>query len=240
MNTSTPIASLRAAFSLFGPCRVSVFVAIAATGCSGSSDETYVAGARPVEEPAEHGDLVNAQQPLTDWRDDYAGTITIADGPFGAWMTDSLYCSPGSYAHGYAQRVERDQGSGDDTAMNTVSLLCANASGEFVEWATPHDGFWGDWGSEPTCSGFVTGARLKVEGDRGSNRDDTGANGVEMSCSEGGTIQADNTGPWGEWSDWEFCPPSSYVCGLKIKIEANRGSRRDDTAMNGLELNCCH
>ena len=43
--------------------------------------------------------------------------------PWGNW-SDPLYCPEGQYVYGLRQKVEPQQGKGDDTAMNAVAFYC--------------------------------------------------------------------------------------------------------------------
>ena len=46
-------------------------------------------------------------------------------------------------------------------------------------------------------------------------------------------------GVWGKNGDQKaiFCPDNTYVCGLKTRFEGSLGG--DDTALNGIEMQCC-
>ena len=46
-------------------------------------------------------------------------------------------------------------------------------------------------------------------------------------------------GFWGNWTKVAFCPAEHYVCGLKVRMEPDLGTDRDDTALNSVELQCC-
>ena len=48
------------------------------------------------------------------------------------------------------------------------------------------------------------------------------------------------TGKWGTWEAVKKCPKDYYVCGMKSRWEEPQGSFGDDTALNSLELECCH
>jgi hypothetical protein len=184
-----------------------------------------------------------AQQKFRGSRSDYKSTLTVHSGFWGDWTTP-LYCNEGAWAIGYQMRVEPNQGTNrDDTALNTVRLQCVSRSDSGLEWILPHSGIWGTWGLATSCSGadnFLTSARMRVEPDQGSKRDDTAANDIHFGCYDGGYISAGNGGPWGDWTAWNYCPPGSAVCGLSIRVEPDQGSKRDDTAMNGMKLYCCN
>lgn len=46
-------------------------------------------------------------------------------------------------------------------------------------------------------------------------------------------------GFWGDWTNPVYCPANHYVCGVKVRMEADLGKDRDDTALNSVELQCC-
>jgi hypothetical protein len=137
-------------------------------------------------------------------------------------------------------RVEGSQGGGDDTALNSVQLLCRNPSTGATEWVSSYDGLWGSWNGSASCTNsgqYLKGAQMRIEGSQGGG-DDTAANNVAFSCTDSTTIQAPGGQGWGSWGGYASCPASSAVCGLSIRFEGSQGGG-DDTAMNGLELLCC-
>lgn len=44
---------------------------------------------------------------------------------------------------------------------------------------------------------------------------------------------------FGNWSEAQTCDSGFYVCGLKQKMEAYRGSGHDDSAINAIAIYCC-
>jgi hypothetical protein len=199
-------------------------------------------GAPPDDQSTE----TTSQEILASPPDKFTGWITVWEGTWGTWRQE-VYCNNGWLATGFQQRVEPPLGSSkDDTALNSVTLRCKQQSGPAFEFISSHDGWWGNWGSQPICPGgdyyapdnWVNGARLKVEPSQGGG-DDTGGNAAQMSCINGGTVSADNDGPWGNWQGLAQCGQGQAVCGIRIKVEPMLGSDRDDTAMNGLKLACC-
>jgi hypothetical protein len=182
------------------------------------------------------GDLAAHLQPIETWREDQVAEITPSEGSWGGWM-QQVYCNPGFWAVGYRMRVEGSRGRKDDTALNSVQLLCKSRGGA-TEWISSYDGLWGNWQGAAECMGsYLSGARLRVEAPQG-NGDDTGANNAEFTCSGGGYATAPGGQGWGQWSFWQSCPVNSAVCGLSIRFEGSQGGG-DDTAMNGLRLYCC-
>ncbi|WP_437314543.1 hypothetical protein [Sorangium sp. So ce385] len=183
--------------------------------------------------------LGEADGAFTYSRSDYQYTVTPSEGHWGDWR-QNIYCAPGMWAIGYKLRVEGGQGRGDDTALNSVQLLCQSATGSTSEWISSYDGWWGSWGSATACSGaanFLTSARMRIEDGQGRG-DDTAANDVEFGCRLGGSIHTTNGSGWGVWKDWGYCPVGTAVCGISIRFEGSQG-RGDDTAMNGMRLHCC-
>lgn len=180
-----------------------------------------------------------AEQESLPWRNDQSGIIIPGQGFWGSWY-QRTYCNPRSWAVGYRMRVEGSQGGGDDTALNSVQLLCKDSVTGATEWISSFDGLWGSWHSSASCSGpgnYLRGAAMRIEGSQGGS-DDTAANDVQFSCSSSAIIHAPGGQGWGSWGSWSSCPEKSAVCGLSIRFESSQGGG-DDTAMNGLELECC-
>jgi len=204
------------------------------TGCIAEfEEEPQDTGTTEAEEVGE------AQQGYVIFRSDWTDVIPLPGG--GPWGTDqqALYCNPGTWAIGFMQRVEAPQGSGDDTALNSVWLKCAEKNGGNPDVTSFYPGLWGTWSSLVSCpmSSFLTSARIKVESPQGSG-DDSGANGVQFGCSTGAVLSAGNDGPWGTYGNWASCPQNTAICGAKIIAEEYQGDG-DDTAMNGLTIICC-
>ena len=169
-------------------------------------------------------------------RADLVSTIDLNPGSWGTWSA-ARYCAPGSFAVGYRMRVEKNQGSNDDSALNAVELECMNGQGN-VSPVLAHDGSWGDWNDSTYCTdgGFITGGAVRFESSQGSG-DDTAGNDVRMRCTNG-DIQAPGGGSSGAWTTAKTCPASTSVCGISVRFESSQGSG-DDTALNAVRLACC-
>jgi hypothetical protein len=179
------------------------------------------------------------------FRSDITGRQTAPNAtPWGGWSVRA-YCPEGTYVGGYQMRVEPPRGSKDDTALNAVYLHCYDRAGNWVYWFTPHDGHWGDVGQRADCpkGTYATAFMLKVEPPQGKG-DDTGANSVKFTCSNGSVIEASGGGAWGSWtSSWvtdpsSWNPANSAICGVMAKVEGWQGTG-DDTALNDLEFTWC-
>ncbi len=182
--------------------------------------------------------------PIVSARADITGELKPSDGSWGSWFGPS-YCPPGQYVTSFKMRSEAGQGSGDDTALNAVSLGCRAPNGASSSSISPHDGYWGSWTGSAECANsnptalnnYVIGGRIRVEAPQGSG-DDTGANDVQLLCSSGSSINPGGAHTYGDWGPWTSCPSDSAVCGLSVRVEGPQGSD-DDTAMNGMRLICC-
>ncbi|MCX4244783.1 M57 family metalloprotease [Paraliomyxa miuraensis] len=185
--------------------------------------------------------------PRVTSRIDKNGSIVPGQGNWGTWHP-TVYCKPGTYAVGYRMRVESYQGGGlwfgnDDTALNSVQLLCKDPATGKTSLISSHDGLWGSWYATSSCPGsnnYLKSARMRIESSQGGgNEDDTAANDVQFGCSQGETIHAPGGQGWGSWNSWKQCPSGTAVCGLRSRVESYQGDG-DDTAMNGLDLKCCN
>ena len=61
------------------------------------------------------------------------------------------------------------------------------------------------------------------------------------SYSEVGSLREPGNGFWGDWGAVRYCPyvegRRTYACGAKGRVDPRNGG--DDTALNGLYLDCC-
>ncbi|XP_073507120.1 vitelline membrane outer layer protein 1 homolog [Phyllobates terribilis] len=106
---------------------------------------------------------------------DVVGTITSTVGGWGDW-TPISWCSRGNYIK-FALKVEKPQGDGDDTAVNSIKMGCSNNSTE-----EGNNGYWGDFGRwSGICPLGICGIRTRVERAQGRG-DDTALNDVQLEC----------------------------------------------------------
>ncbi|MEN8218926.1 MAG: hypothetical protein ABFS56_21650 [Pseudomonadota bacterium] len=177
-------------------------------------------------------------------RGDVLSTIGYAGiwGNWGGWQ----YCPPGTFAAGYAMKVEHSIGKGDDTAVNGIKLYCVNTSGEKVANITSLVGPWGSWREGANChkTAVFNGSSQSFEPSR-KDQDDTATNSVRFKCTDGKTIQAAGSMPWGKWGPHVSCPDKEFmglkirtaICGIQTRVEPSIDG--DDTALNGANYACC-
>jgi hypothetical protein len=180
----------------------------------------------------------------------FSGELSAAAG--GAWGTwgVSQFCVPGEFAYGLRTRIESAQGRGDDTALNTIQLLCrpeTSSSTPETEIISSKEGFWGDWSSWSKCATgeILASYELKVEGGQGGG-DDTAANAVRMGCR---SIRSSVATPsytllpaqqqWGSWTGYRQTPVGKAICGIQTKVEDQQGGNNDDTALNDVKFFYC-
>uniref|UniRef100_A0A8C5MBE6 Vitelline membrane outer layer protein 1 homolog n=1 Tax=Leptobrachium leishanense TaxID=445787 RepID=A0A8C5MBE6_9ANUR len=172
---------------------------------------------------------------LLQFEQSYASVITVYNGgPWGDWGTMEK-CPAGTRAAAFSLKVEREQGNGDDTALNGISLYCVNTNFQVVKTITSSVGQWGDWKPVQWCpSGYLQAFCLRVEGSQGRG-DDTAANNIKFKCSSGEIIEGNGLhwGNYGAWSD--TCHQG--INGLNIKLEKPQGDG-DDTSVNDVQFNC--
>ena len=172
-------------------------------------------------------------------RDDALASLIPPGAPWGSWK-DTIFCSDGDYAVGYEMRVDSPE-DGDNTALNSVRLICQSKLGGNWYKIMSHPGGFGEWRSASLCTSpeddRLVSARLRVALPQGSG-DDTAANDIQFKCSKSGQLAADGGGDAGSWNDWHACPAKTAICGLSIRYEDFLGES-DDTAMNGIKLWCC-
>ena len=137
-------------------------------------------------------------------------------------------------AIGYNTKLEPDLGKADDTALNSIKLVCANH-----EEVYSGEGPWGRWGLNVYCpkKAYLNGFKIKVEPPQGDG-DDSATNGVIMFCSDGTELNVQNEGKWGSWNGPFMCPEEKHICGFGQQIEPEMG-KKDDTALNNILFYCC-
>ncbi|XP_045597700.2 vitelline membrane outer layer protein 1 homolog [Procambarus clarkii] len=103
-------------------------------------------------------------------------TISSSVQKWGDW-TGKYQCRNGRL-NAFRLRVESHQGSGDDTAADSLDMRC-----ETGEELTGGGNSWGTWGSWQTCpSGqVICGLQTRVEKEQGKG-DDTALNDVTIYC----------------------------------------------------------
>eukprot|EP01084_Bolivina_argentea_P274413 467735_1 len=166
----------------------------------------------------------------------------LNNAPWGAW-SEFVYCNDDEYAIGFKLKVEGDQSGGDDTAANSLRLICASSHNATAsEIYTTIEGNWGFWSSDILCPSnyYIIGFDQKVEGDQHGG-DDTAMNSIKFKCNDPNNtiIEAWNAAQWGSYTgNFVDCPPGYFVCGFKQQVEGDQ-SGGDDTALNAIELVCC-
>ena len=153
-------------------------------------------------------------------------------GYWGDWGSTE-YCPDHGYAVAFKQRVEANQGRGDDTALNSICLIC-NTGKEVCS----KTGLFGSWASSSNCKQGFYASDFKFEGNQGRG-DDSAANELKLKCRDGSWKTTGNGGPWGSWQGYKYCPSAHVICGIQTRVERNLGNGKDDSALNGVELVCC-
>ncbi|XP_039878621.1 vitelline membrane outer layer protein 1-like [Simochromis diagramma] len=156
---------------------------------------------------------------------------------WGDWGVTEM-CPVGSYAVGFSIKVEAQQGSGDDTAVNGIRLYCFDPSSKQQTTVQSSVGSWGDWTAVKSCeTGYLASFMLRVESAQGQG-DDTSVNNIKFICSgTGAQLEGDGL-QWGEWGHWSRKCPKGAICGLRSRVEEPQGSG-DDTALNDVQFFCC-
>ncbi|XP_048036180.1 vitelline membrane outer layer protein 1-like isoform X1 [Megalobrama amblycephala] len=167
--------------------------------------------------------------------------LTVSNGmSWGSWGDQDM-CPSGTYAAGFSLRVEEPSHvMYDDTSLNGIRLHCVYPSkGSHELYATIESdvGNWGKWTNIKWCpSGFLKAFQLRVESSQGVG-DDTAANNIRFSCSDGVVLTGDGTG-WGNWGNWSPVCDGRGICGIKTRVENPQGNG-DDTALNDVQMYCC-
>ena len=147
---------------------------------------------------------------------------------WGNWG-DYKMCASGQYVKGMQLRIEKNQGGGDDSALNAIRLTCSD--GVVLKSA---EGWWGDWLDYTESENKIVGVFLRSEKNQGGG-DDSATNGVKFYDVNRKTYFPGN-GYWGEWV-FAKCPNGSSVIGFRTQVEPRQGDG-DDSALNRAEFIC--
>ncbi|VXD25875.1 conserved exported hypothetical protein [Planktothrix serta PCC 8927] len=102
--------------------------------------------------------------------------ITPHDGFWGSWR-EGANCPQGQFFTHFTLKVEPSQGSGDDTAANSVAFAC---NGQRIEASGGGQwGEFGEWQGKQFSGAAICGVRAKIEGKQGTG-DDTALNNLEF------------------------------------------------------------
>merc|ERR1711881_110910 len=145
---------------------------------------------------------------------------------------------------------------------STVAAILVGYSTAFVgpdRWVTVTNGHWGEWSKTHKCpkGHYVKSITVRDEPYQGSDGDDTGLNGIMIQCEDyvGHRPKGkpkfsfkSELGHWGDWTAWKTCPKvydelndvnqQSYVSSIRVMLEPRLSGDHDDTAINGLQVDC--
>ena len=119
-------------------------------------------------------------------------------GDFGYWEK----CLNG-FAIGFMTKIESNRGSGDNTAMNAIALLCSDYLSDYSSYISSVIGPWGNWSDSYSNCGSasspkrIKGFQLKVESY--ISGDNSATNGINFKCEDDTIIRNDEQ-IWGKFN----------------------------------------
>ncbi|XP_042316935.1 vitelline membrane outer layer protein 1-like [Sceloporus undulatus] len=162
----------------------------------------------------------------------YTTILSVTNGgKWGDWGKED-FCTDG-YARSFAIKAQKKQGAKDDTGLNAIRLICEN--GQEIQSTVGQKGTWSRVYKCP--EGNLMSFTLNVEPSRGKMGDDTAANNIQFSCTDG-TILKGEAKEWGKYGEWSKRCPAGGICGIQTKVEPEKGAG-DDTALNDVQFFCC-
>ncbi|KAG2486033.1 hypothetical protein HYH03_015241 [Edaphochlamys debaryana] len=136
---------------------------------------------------------------------------------------------------GLRLKVDDDPFAEDKTGLDAVEMTCRDGS-----TLRPSSGLFGAWTDYKECpnSGIIVGAQMRVADPAPDGGDNTAVNSLSVKCNDG-TVLTPDQGYTGGWRDWVECEPDAFVCGIRLRLQADQGPEGDDSALNGMQMQCC-
>lgn len=164
---------------------------------------------------------------------------------FGTWGQEE-FCPNGSYVTGVNLKIEDDQLDGDDTALNSIKLICTDLNGVLKKQITSSEGTYGVYrGREDCLNGLGNGFELRSDPNLGVQGDDAGAVDFNLICAnaegkQSSHVKGGDLLGFGAWKTINrMCPAETAICGIRTQVERNQGVYKDDTSLNNVDLACC-
>jgi len=107
--------------------------------------------------------------------------IKSSSAPWGRWYGPAYCNGLDNPVVGMAGRMERKQGKGDDTTLNSVGLYCKNG-GKFGGILV-HEGYWGKWQGRLSCPPGTAVNGVKTQVEQPCDCDNTAMNGIQLHCA---------------------------------------------------------
>lgn len=176
---------------------------------------------------------------MNSW--DTQNTITMNDGLYG----NPVICLKDTYVHAAQAKIERYEGTLDDSAFNSLNFKCRNPkipdSSVDVMMNDMTLGDWEEWVLFPNK--YACGAEVRSDTTTISNeKDATGLNGLTFKFCEYkyDTLEykVASDGILGDWLNPLEAPAGYYTCGMKVKNQPSQ-DLKDDTALNAVNFIYC-
>lgn len=170
----------------------------------------------------------------------------------GKWL-NTQRCKTGYFAIGVKVKIETRQGSGDDTAINRLAVICGPPDGSRNGQYYLCQGLtnWGDWSDAIYCppNYYIVGFNQVSDDDSGSHWDDCGVSMYRFICRGPGlrgnhitSLLTPNHNIWGSWgSNIQQCSHGQAMCAYDVRSLPYQGDGYWDDNMGITDTNfyCC-
>ena len=114
----------------------------------------------------------------------------------------------------------------DDTAVNAIKLYCSSEKTDGIlpnsnrETITSDVGPWGSYSLYQHCkNGFYRGLKIRDSGVAWKEK--LGITQIQLLCGEDWHASAGVN--YGIWSEAEYCPTNSAICGISTSVQPHQG-----------------
>ena len=100
-----------------------------------------------------------------------------------------------------------------------------------IPGGTWSDHIWCPYGTR------VNGFKLRIEPSQGVGNDNTGLNGIQLSCNDG-SVSERIIGLFGDWLDWVYCKDGAFVHAFDVLSLDVISPIGDNTGANNVKMMC--
>jgi hypothetical protein len=172
-------------------------------------------------------------------------SYNLNEGFNGEWA-DPFMCEKNTYIHGARAKVQPNQDTGDDLALNTLELECRYrypvGISKVLTLENDSSGKWGEWVESQdkyVCGGQARFYRYTIS----TGNYATALKGLKLKfCTypySKPMFDVVTAGYFGEWMIPYYAPQDYLACGISLRVQTDIGNK-DNTVLEAVRFTFCH